>query len=116
MACARSKTATIFGLIAVSTVSVGAAAQERFKQLAPAELSADQRRDVKDAEKMTSSGTQGPHNVMLRSPILEQRMLPLEAYLRSETSVPHRLNEFAILIQARMCGRRSSGVRTTRLP
>ena len=101
MACVSVKIVTIFALMSVSAIFVGAAGQGRFKQLAPAELTADQRRDVVEAEKMTRSGTQGLYNVMLRSPILEQRMLPLEAYLRSETSVPRRLNEFAILIQAR---------------
>jgi 4-carboxymuconolactone decarboxylase len=39
---------------------------------------------------------------MLRSPIFGQRMLDLLHYLRWQTSVPLRLNEFAILITGRL--------------
>ena len=38
---------------------------------------------------------------MLRSPVLGQRLFDLFHYLRWETSVPHKLNEFAILIIGR---------------
>jgi 4-carboxymuconolactone decarboxylase len=38
---------------------------------------------------------------MLRSPVLGQRLFDLFHYLRWETSVPTRLNEFAILIIGR---------------
>ncbi len=86
----------------VLILAAGAAAgQQRFAQLARPDLTPQQRRDVAQAQTMTSSGTSGPHNVLLRSPVLEARLLPLEAYLRNGTSVPRRLNEFTILIQAR---------------
>ncbi len=49
---------------------------------------------------ITSFANQGPYNVLLRSPLREERRLPLEAYLRSETLVPHRLSELATLKQA----------------
>ena len=39
---------------------------------------------------------------MLRSPVMAQRMYDLLDYLRWHTSVPTKLNEFAILIQARL--------------
>lgn len=51
--------------------------------------------------KVSSIGLGGPYNLLLRSPVLGQRMFDLLAYLRWNSSVPLRLNEFAILIVAR---------------
>jgi hypothetical protein len=48
-----------------------------------------------------SVGLGGPYNPLLRSPVLGQRMFDLLHYLRWETSVPLKLNEFAILIIGR---------------
>jgi 4-carboxymuconolactone decarboxylase len=44
----------------------------------------------------------GPFNLWLRSPVVGERMYRVIEYLRYNTSVPQRLNEFAILIQARL--------------
>ena len=51
--------------------------------------------------KISRVGIAGPYNPMLRSPVFGQRMFDLLAYLRWETSVPLRLNEFTILIIGR---------------
>ena len=51
--------------------------------------------------KVSSVGIGGPYNPLLRSPVLGQRMFDLLHYLRWETSVPLKLNEFAILIIGR---------------
>ena len=51
--------------------------------------------------KVSSVGLAGPYNPMMRSPVLGQRLFNLFHYLRWETSVPTRLNEFAILIIGR---------------
>src|SRR6202166_4413439 len=51
--------------------------------------------------KISSTGIGGPYNAMLRSPVLAQRLFDLFRYLRWETSVPTKLNEFAILIIGR---------------
>jgi 4-carboxymuconolactone decarboxylase len=51
--------------------------------------------------KVSSVGLGGPYNPLLRSPVLGQRMFDLLHYLRWETSVPLKLNEFAILIIGR---------------
>jgi 4-carboxymuconolactone decarboxylase len=40
--------------------------------------------------------------MMLRSPVMGQRMFSMLDYLRFNTSVPRKLNEFAILIQGRL--------------
>jgi 4-carboxymuconolactone decarboxylase len=39
---------------------------------------------------------------MLRSPVMGRRMFAMLDYLRFDTSVSVKLNEFAILIQARL--------------
>jgi 4-carboxymuconolactone decarboxylase len=73
----------------------------RFPQLTMAELSDAQRPLGQAIMKISRVGIAGPYNPMLRSPVFGQRMFDLLAYLRWETSVPLRLNEFAILIVGR---------------
>jgi 4-carboxymuconolactone decarboxylase len=52
--------------------------------------------------KVSSVGIGGPYNPLLRSPMLGERLFKLLDYLRFNSTVPLRLNEFAILIQARL--------------
>jgi 4-carboxymuconolactone decarboxylase len=52
--------------------------------------------------KVSSAGLDGPYSILLRSPVLAERYLGMTDYLRFETSLPHRLNELAILIEARL--------------
>src|SRR5258708_40196107 len=73
----------------------------RFPELTVEQLDAAQRRVGDEVIKVSSVGLGGPYNPLLRSPVLGQRLLDLFHYLRWETSVPIRLNEFAILIIAR---------------
>jgi 4-carboxymuconolactone decarboxylase len=51
--------------------------------------------------KVSSVGLAGPYNPMMRSPVLGQKLFDLFAYLRWDTSVPVKLNEFAIIIIGR---------------
>ena len=51
--------------------------------------------------KVSSVGLGGPYNPMIRSPVLGQRLYDLFYYLRWQTSVPTKLNEFAILVIGR---------------
>src|SRR5262245_7556509 len=74
----------------------------RLPQIARDELNAQQRALADEILKVSSVGLGGPYNALLRSPELGQRMFVLLDYLRFNTSVPRRLNEFAILIQARL--------------
>jgi len=75
--------------------------EPRFPQLTVEQLN-DQQRPLGDQiMKVSSVGIAGPYNLLLRSPVLGQRMFDLLYYLRWSTSVPLRLNEFAILIIAR---------------
>jgi 4-carboxymuconolactone decarboxylase len=94
-----SKAATALGVL----LSLGGAAQaaERFPPL-PVEQMTPEQRKVADA--ITSGprkSLSGPFNAWLRSPELADRLQKVGEYLRFNTSLDHRLNEFAILITAR---------------
>jgi 4-carboxymuconolactone decarboxylase len=86
--------------------ATGAAApsikEKRFPQLTLEQLTPEQRPLAEEILKISSVGLAGPYNPMMRSPIMAERLFRLLEYLRFKTSVPRRLNEFAILIQARL--------------
>ncbi len=88
-------------LIPVAGIST-ADEPKRFPQLTLESLDPQQKAVADQILKVSSLGLQGPYNVLLRSPVLADRMVKLLDYLRFNTSVPRRLNEFAILIQARL--------------
>jgi 4-carboxymuconolactone decarboxylase len=104
----RTLIATLAVTIAVS--GIGGALFEsrvlgkepRFAQLTLEQLDDAQRPLGEKILKVSSVGLGGPYNPLLRSPVLAQRMYDLLDYLRWHTSVPTKLNEFAILIQARL--------------
>ena len=75
--------------------------EPRFPQLTMDQLSDQQKPLGEQIIKVSSVGLGGPYNPLLRSPVLGQRMFDLLHYLRWETSVPLKLNEFAILIIGR---------------
>jgi 4-carboxymuconolactone decarboxylase len=75
--------------------------QRRFPQLTMDQLEESQKPLGEQIMKVSSIGIAGPYNPMLRSPVLGQRLFDLFHYLRWETSVPIKLNEFAILIIGR---------------
>jgi 4-carboxymuconolactone decarboxylase len=76
--------------------------EQRFPQLTLDHLTEAQRPVAQEILKVSSSGLGGPYNAMLRSPLMAERMLGMLDYVRFRTTMPHRLNEFAILIQARL--------------
>jgi 4-carboxymuconolactone decarboxylase len=72
------------------------------KRAAEQILASAKRADGPGGRYMASSGEfPGPYSFLLRSPELAIRWRHLAEYIRFETSVPLRLNELAILIQAR---------------
>jgi len=73
----------------------------RFPQLVFDQLGEAQKPLGEQVMKVSSVGIGGPYNLLLRSPVLGQRLFDLFDYLRWKTSVPTRLNEFAILIIGR---------------
>ena len=75
---------------------------ERLRQLAYEELAPQVRPLADDILKVSSAALGGPYNALLRSPDMARRCFDLLDYLRFKTSVNKRLNEFAILIQARL--------------
>jgi 4-carboxymuconolactone decarboxylase len=79
----------------------GQVREPRFPQLTMDQLSAAQKPLGDLIMKVSSVGIGGPYNIMLRSPVFGQRMYDLLKYLRWETSLDLRLNEFAILIIGR---------------
>lgn len=90
------------GGLAATMFSAPATSKEpRFPQLTMDQLN-DQQRPLGEAiMKVSSVGIGGPYNPIIRSPVLGQRLYDLFYYLRWQTSVPTRLNEFAILIIGR---------------
>jgi len=76
--------------------------EPRFPQLTLDQLDDQQRPLGEKIMKISSVGLGGPYNPMLRSPVMAGRMYDLLDYLRWHSSVPTKLNEFAILIQARL--------------
>jgi 4-carboxymuconolactone decarboxylase len=90
------------GLIAGTLIGTHSMSQEpRFPQLTMEQLTDKQKPLGEQIMKISSVGLGGPYNPMLRSPVFGQRMFDLLHYLRWETSVPLKLNEFAILIIGR---------------
>ncbi|MBM3769949.1 MAG: carboxymuconolactone decarboxylase family protein [Acidimicrobiia bacterium] len=75
---------------------------KRFPQLTLDQLNGQARQLGDEIMRISSVGLAGPYNSMLRSPVMGDRLFRLLDYLRFNTSVPRRLNEFAILIQARL--------------
>jgi 4-carboxymuconolactone decarboxylase len=91
------------GCVLILAITVRAFNQEqRFPQITLDQLSEAQRPVAQEILKVSSSGLGGPYNSMLRSPLMAERMLGMLDYVRFRTTMPHRLNEFAILIQARL--------------
>ena len=75
--------------------------EPRFPQLTMDQLSDAQKPLGEQIMKVSSVGLGGPYNPMIRSPVLGQRLYDLFYYLRWQTSVPTKLNEFAILVIGR---------------
>ena len=76
--------------------------QERLSQITYDSLAPEVRPLADDILKVSSAALGGPYNALLRSPEMARRAFDLFDYLRFKTSVDKRLNEFAILIQARI--------------
>src|SRR3954466_13363682 len=90
------------GWIAAMVFAPSATGKEpRFPQLTMDQLNDKQKPLGEQVMKVSSVGLAGPYNPMMRSPVLGQKLFDLFAYLRWDTSVPTKLNEFAIIIIGR---------------
>jgi 4-carboxymuconolactone decarboxylase len=79
-------------------------AAARFPELRPDQMTDAQRRVYESIAGGPRGGVRGPFNALLRSPELADRVQKVGEYLRFKTSLPARLNELAILINARFWG------------
>ncbi len=93
--------ALMFSAMQSYAADAGAVPSPRFPQLTTQELNVYQKPLGEQITKVSSVGLSGPYNPILRSPVMGQRMFDLLYYLRWNSSVPQRLNEFAILIIGR---------------
>ena len=75
---------------------------ERLSQISYESLPDNVKPLANDILKVSSAALGGPYNALLRSPDMARRCFDFLDYLRFRTSVNKRLNEFAILIQARI--------------
>src|SRR2546427_9399478 len=76
----------------------------RFPSLEPERMSPAQKRVHDAIASGPRGGVRGPFGVLLRSPELADRVQKVGEHLRFNSSLPPRLNEFAILINARFWG------------
>lgn len=79
----------------------GARAAERFPTLTPDQMTPEQRKVADAIVAGPRKGLGGPFNTWLRSPELADKLQKVGEHLRFHSSVPPRLNEFAILLTAR---------------
>ena len=101
------RTALLCTLLGATLGPLAAVAQtadkpKRFPQLTLEQVDPQGRALAEEILKISSVGLGGPYNPMLRSPVMADRLKRLLDYLRFNTSLPTRLNEFAILIQGRL--------------
>ena len=99
--------------LAFAGIVSSAQAGDRFPVLAPEQLSPEQAKLLQallagprgggatGPEAVNRIMTGGPFNAWMRSPDLGERLQKVGEYIRFDTSLPLRLNEFAILITAR---------------
>lgn len=95
--------AALVGVLIFGTVT-GSSAQTkepRFPDLKREQMTDAQKRVYDSIAGGPRGGVRGPFGPLLRSPDLADRVQKLGEYLRYNTSLPARLNEFAILINAR---------------
>ena len=88
-----------FGFSAMAQTPPKPGAPKRFPQITLEQIAPEGQALAKEIIQISSVGLGGPYNIMFRSPVYADRMKKLLDYLRFNTSLPTRLNEFAILIQ-----------------
>lgn len=82
-------------------MATSASAAERFPTLTPDTMTAEQKALAEAITSGPRGGLRGPFNAWLRSPAMGDRMQKLGEQVRYRSTVPTKLNEFAILITAR---------------
>ena len=88
----------IAGVLMAATT---AGAKDRFPVLTPEQMTPEQKALADAITSGPRGGLRGPFNAWLRSPAMGDRMQKLGEQVRYNSSLPRKLNEFAILITAR---------------
>lgn len=86
---------------ALALTTAAAQAGDRFPPLSPDRMTPEQKAVADAIQSGPRKGLAGPFNAWLRSPALADRMQAVGEHIRFRSSVPRKLNEFAILITAR---------------
>jgi 4-carboxymuconolactone decarboxylase len=76
----------------------------RFPELTRDQMTDEQKKAYDGIVSGPRGGARGPFNVLLRSPQLADTVQRVGAHLRFNSSLPARLNELAIIINARFWG------------
>ena len=85
----------------MATIASAQTKEPRFPDLKREQITEAQKRVYDSIAGGPRGGVRGPFGPLLRSPELTDRVQKLGEYLRFNTSLPARLNEFAIIINAR---------------
>ncbi len=96
-----SKTIAAAALGLGMAVTVTARAADRFPTLTPEQMTPAQRKVAEAIAAGPRKSLGGPFNTWLRSPELADKLQQVGEHVRFHSSVPPRLNEFAILLTAR---------------
>lgn len=91
-------TGIAIGLLVAGTQ---ARAADRFPELTTENMTPEQKKVAEAIMSGPRKNLSGPFNAWLRSPELGDRLQKVGEYIRFHSSLPPRLNEFAILIVAR---------------
>jgi 4-carboxymuconolactone decarboxylase len=89
-------------VLLLSQLPLRAADAPRFQAKTMEQLTPEQKEAAEGVLKQSSAGLGGPYAMLLTNPELLKRYLMMTEYLRQKTSVPKRLNEMAILLEARI--------------
>jgi 4-carboxymuconolactone decarboxylase len=95
------KTSPILAATAGLAIAGSAGAAERFPQLKPEQMTPAQKAVADRIVAGPRKSMGGPFNAWLRSPELADRLQAVGEQVRFRSSLPARLNEFAILMTAR---------------
>jgi 4-carboxymuconolactone decarboxylase len=76
----------------------------RFAELTREQMTEEQKKAYDGIVSGPRGGARGPFNVLLRSPQLADTVQRVGAHLRFNSSLPPRLNELAIIVNARFWG------------
>ena len=94
----------LLSALAALVFAVGAHAGDRMPPIPLDQMTPEQKRVADAIVSGPRKALSGPFNAWLRSPELADRLQRVGEYLRFNTSLDHRLNEFAILITGQFWG------------